>query len=344
MLHSLCRASTPEEIAGPAAFQASGLATFVAGEVLNVSGGTGPVQLILRAMVCLGLVFGLATGYGMPAAARPGQELMPDQSATKAKAVVRQVIATLGGSAYLNVHDSDCEGRVAQFGSSGDLMGFTSYRDLWLLPSKDRVEYISKGQHTVLAFLLGVDDLSISHGGVLITVFDGDQGWILDKSGVIDQPEDVTKNFAEQVKSGMNNMLRSRMNEDGVEFRYAGTDIVDLKEVEWIEFSDRDHRALRMAVEKSTHLPLRWVVEKRDPETRERTEIATSYTQFISLDGVLTPLSITRTQNGRRVTQTYLSSCKYNSNLSPQLFTRASLEQRSAEIAKKGYKVSKEKK
>jgi len=223
-------------------------------------------------------------------------------------------------------------------------MGFTSFRDLSLLPSKDRVEYISKGEHTVLAFLLGVDDLSISHGGVLITVFDGDQGWILDKSGVIDQPEDVTKNFAEQVKSGMNNMLRSRMNEDGVEFRDTGTDIVDLKEVEWIEFSDRDHRALRMAVEKSTHLPLRWVVEKRDPETRERTEIATSYTQFISLDGVLTPLSITRTQNGRRVTQTYLSSCKYNSNISPQLFTRASLEQRSAEIAKKGYKDSKGKK
>jgi hypothetical protein len=280
----------------------------------------------------------------MPAAARPGQELMPEQSATKAKVVLRQVIATLGGSAYLNVRDSECEGRVAQFGSSGDLMGFTSFRDLSLLPSKDRVEYISKGEHTVLAFLLGVDDLSISHGGVLITVFDGGQGWILDKSGVIDQPEDVTKNFAEQVKSGMNNMLRSRMNEDGVEFRDTGTDIVDLKEVEWIEFSDRDHRALRMAVEKSTHLPLRWVVEKRDPETRERTEIATSYTQFISLDGVLTPLSITRTQNGRRVTQTYLSSCKYNSNISPQLFTRASLEQRSAEIAKKGYKDSKGKK
>jgi hypothetical protein len=296
------------------------------------------VQVNLRAMACLVLVFGLATGYGMPAAAQPGQELMPDQSAAKAKGVLRQVIATLGGSAYLNVRDSDCDGRVAQFGSSGDLMGFTSFRDLWLLPAKDRVEYISKSEHTVLAFLLGADGLSISHGGVLVTVSDGDQGWILDKSGVIDQPEDVTKNFAEQVKSGMNNMLRSRMNEDGVEFRYAGTDIVDLKEVEWIEFTDRDHRALRMAAEKSTHLPLRWVVEKRDPETRERTEIATSYTQFIALDGVLTPLSITRTQNGRRVTQTYLTSCKYNSNLSPQLFTRASLEQRSAEIAKKGYK------
>jgi hypothetical protein len=58
----------------------------------------------------------------------------------------------------------------------------------------------------------------------------------------------------------------------------------------------------------------------------------------------LTPLSITRAQNGRRVSQTYLSSCKYNSNLSPQLFTRASLEQQASEVSKKGYKNSKDKK
>jgi hypothetical protein len=302
------------------------------------------VRLTFRVMVCLVLVLGLATALEKAVAARPEQELMPEQSAAKAKAVLQQVIAKLGGSAYLNVRDSDCEGRVAQFGSSGDLSGFTPFRDLWLLPAKNRVEYISKGEHTVLAFLIGADGLNITNGGVLVTVFDGEQAWLLDKSGVTAQPDDVTKNFAEQIKSGMNIMLRSRMNEDGVELRYAGTDLLDLKEVEWIEFSDRDHRALRLAVEKSTHLPIRWVVEKRDPDTRERTEIATSYTQFISVDGVLTPLSITRAQNGRRVSQTYLTSCKFNSNLSPQLFTRASLDQQASEVAKKGYKNTKDKK
>ena len=302
------------------------------------------MRLIFRAMVCLVLVFGLAAAIEKPVAAQPEQELLPEQSAAKAKALLQQVISTLGGSAYLNVRDSDCEGRVAQFGSSGDLTGFTPFRDLWLLPGKNRVEYINKGEHTVLAYLLGVDGLSITHGGVLVTVFDGVEGWLLDKSGVTAQPEDVTKNFAEQIKSGMNNMLRSRMNEEGVELRYAGTDLLDLKEVEWIEFSDRDHRALRLAVERSTHLPLRWVVEKRDPETRERTEIATSYTQFISLDGVLTPLSITRAQNDRRVSQTYLASCKFNSNLSPELFTRASLDQQASAVTKKGYKNTKDKK
>jgi hypothetical protein len=302
------------------------------------------VRLIFRVTMGVVLVFGLAAALEKSAKAQPGQELMPEQSAAKAKAVLQQVITKLGGSAYLNVHDSDCEGRVARFGSSGDLSGFTPFRDLWILPAKERVEYIAKGEHTVLAFLLGADDLSISHGGVLVTVSDGDHGWMLDKAGVTEQPEDVTKAFAEQVKSGMNNMLRSRMNEEGVELRYAGTDLADLKEVEWIEFSDRDHRALRLAVEKSTRLPLRWVIEKRDPDTRVRTEIATSYTQFISVDGVLTPLSITRSQNDRRVSQTYLTGCKYNSNLSPELFTRAALEQQASEVTKKGYKNGKDKK
>src|SRR3984893_16636267 len=295
-------------------------------------------------MASLSLILVLATAREKSARAQPPQELLPEQSAAKARSVVQQVIATLGGSAYLNVRDSDCEGRVAQFGSSGDLMGFAPFHDLWLLPAKNRVEYISKGEHTILTYLLGVDGLSITHGGVLITVFDGDQGWMLDKSGVSEQPEDVTKNFAEQVKSGMNNMLRSRLNEDGVELRYAGTDLLDLKEVEWIEFSDSDHRALRLAVEKSTRLPVRWVVTKQDPETRERTEITTSYAQFTTINGVRTPFRVARAQNGRPLSQTYVASCKYNANLSPQLFTRASLEQRSADVNKKGDKDSKGKK
>ena len=302
------------------------------------------MRLILRTTVCLVILLGLAAANGRLAAAQGGQDLLPEQSAAKAKAILQQVISALGGRAFLNVRDSDCTGRLAQFGHSGQLMGNTPFRELWLLPAKNHVEYITKGQHNIAGYLLGADRLSIVQGGVLITVFDGDRGWILDKSGVSSQPEGVIKSFAEQVKSGMNNMLRSRMDEDGVEFRYAGTDLVDLKEAEWIEISDRDHRAVRMAVEKSTYLPLRWVVATRDPETRERTEIATSYTQFISVDGVQTPLSVSRAQDGRQVSQVFFTGCKYNSNLSPQLFTPASLKQRSSEATKKGYKDAKDNK
>ena len=117
-----------------------------------------------------------------------------------------------------------------------------------------------------------------------------------------------------------------------------------MKEAEWIEFTDRDHRDLRLAVDKYTHLPLRWVVATRDPETRVRTEVTTSYVQYLAYDGVKTPLNVVRSRNDRTLTQTFFTGCKYNSSLATQLFTRASLEQRSAEVAKKGYKDAKDSK
>ena len=302
------------------------------------------MRVNLRAAACFGLLIALTAVCGKLAGARPGQELLPEQSAAKAKEVLQQVVGALGGQAYLNVRDSDCEGRVAQYGSNGEeLMGYTPFHDLWLLPDKDRTEYVSKGQNTIAGFLLGADGLAITHGGVMITVFSGDQGWSLDKSGVSDQPDDLVRNFTEQVKSNLNNMLRSRMSEPGIELSYGGPDLIDMKEAEWIEFSDRDHRDLRLAVEKMTHLPLRWVVTTRDPETRQRTAVTTSYSQYIAMDGVKTPLSIVRARNDRKMSQTFLTGCKYNSNLGADLFTRASLEQRSAEVSKKGYKNAKDK-
>ncbi len=301
------------------------------------------MRLIFRAMACaiLALALALAWTCGRPATAGAAQEMLPEQGAAKARQLLQQVIAALGGQAYLNVRDTQCDGRAAQFGTAGTLMGFTLFRDLWLLPDKNRVEYISKGEHTILGFLMGSDDLLITHGGAMITIYSSEGGWTLDKSGVSDEPEDLVKNYNDQLKTSMNNMLRKRMNEPGVDVQYAGTDLIDLKEAEWIEFNDSDHRNMRLAVDKYTHLPLRWVVATRDPETRVTTENITSYTQYMLLEGVKTPLSIEMSRNDRKITQTFLTACKYNTDLAPQLFTRADLEQHAAEVTKKGYKDSK---
>jgi len=287
------------------------------------------------------LVLGLAWSCARPVIAGQSQEMLPDESAAKGRQVLQQVIAALGGQAYLNVRDTQCDGREAQFGTAETLTGFTLFRDLWLLPDKNRVEYFSKGEHTIAGFLMGADDLLITHGGAMITIYSSEGGWTLDKGGVSDEPEDIIKTFNEQLKSGMNNMLRKRVNEPGVDVRYAGTDLIDLKEAEWIEFTDSDHRDMRLGIDRFTHLPLRWIVTTRDPETRVNTEVITSYTQYKALDGVKTPLSIELSRNDRKLSQTFLTDCKYNSDLAPQLFTRSWLEQHAAEITKKGYKDSK---
>jgi hypothetical protein len=287
------------------------------------------LRLIFRATVGVALLLTLAV-YGTTASS---QELLPDASAAKAKQVLQQTINALGGQAYLNVHQIDCEGRVAQFGSNEEVMGFTQFHDLWSLPDKNRTEYISKGQNPLAGYLFEGFPM-FTHGGVLITVYNGSEGWLLDKSGVTAQPEDLIKNFTDQVKTGMNNMLRTGVNQPGVELRYAGTDVIDLKQAEWIEITDAEHREMRLAVDMSTHLPIRWVVATRNPQTRERTETSTSYGQYVLTDGVRTPLSVVRARNDKKISQTFLNSCKYNSDLQPQLFTRASLDRRSPKASK----------
>lgn len=304
-------------------------------EVLHI------LRTAFRSITCLILVLALASAWGITASAGPAQEMLPEQSAAKARQLLQRVIAALGGQAYLNVRNTQCDGRIAQFGTAGTLMGFSYYRDYWLLPDKHRVEYISKGEHSVLAFLLGSDTLMISHGGELVTILNGNEGWTLDKGGVTNEPDDVIQAFEEQVKTGMDNMLRRHMNDPGVDVQYGGPDLIDMKESEWIEFTDSEHHEMRLGVDKFSHLPLRWVVATRNPETRERTEMTTSLTQYFVIDGVKSPLSLEQYRGDRKLTQTFLTNCQYNADLDPQFFTRAWLEQHAAEIIKKGYKDTK---
>ena len=296
------------------------------------------MRLIFRSMACMILVLAAMCASGKLVSAAQSQELPPTENSLRGRQVLQMVIAALGGQAYLNVRDMQCDGRTAEFGAAGTLMGFTLYRDIWLLPDKNRVEYISKGEHNILGAIMGTDSLYLTHGGAVITVFSGNQGWTLDKSGVSNQPDDLIKEFNEQLKSEMNNMLRRRINEPGVDVEYAGTDLIDLKEAEWIEFTDSDRRFMRLGIDKFSHLPLRWVVVTRNPDTRDRSEAIASYTQYLLQDGIKTPLSIELSRNDHKISQTFLSVCKYNSDLTPQLFTRAALEQAAKEVTKKGYK------
>ena len=280
------------------------------------------MRLILQAAGCV-LSLAIAVGVANPAATAAAGQNALDESQSKAKQLVQQTITALGGDAYLSARDVDCSGRLAQFARNGAVAGYVELRDLWLLPDKNRKEFTSKGSMLIAGYVLGQ---GVAKGGAIIQVFNGDQGWLRDKGGVSDQPEDAIRNFAEQSKSSMDHFLRARLNEPGLTMRYTGQDVLDLKPAEWIEFTDRDHRVFRLAVEQSSHLPLRWVVVTRDPKTRERDEAVTGYTQFITADGIRTPLKISRSQNDRELYQIFWTGCRYNSDVSPEMFTKAGLE------------------
>ncbi len=271
----------------------------------------GARRIFLRAgVIALAIVLPVAF-----ACAQAAETLTPEQSAAKAKALLQQAINALGGQAYLNVRDADCTAKLSLFGHAGDLTGYDTIHDLWKFPDKNRTEYSKKG--------------------AIVDIYNGNHGWTLDKGGVTEASAAAIDDFQEQEKKDIDNLLRYRLKEEGMVFRYGGDDIVDLKQVEWVELVDRDRRTFRLALDKSTHLPLRAIVITRNPTTRERTEEVTWFANYHPLGGVQTPLQVTHERNGLKVYQVFYSECRYNTGMADELFTRASLEQRYSEVAKK---------
>jgi outer membrane lipoprotein-sorting protein len=249
--------------------------------------------------------------------------MMPEERTAKGKQVLDQLITALGGPTYLDIRESTCEGRLAQFGHSGELTGYTPFKVYWRYPDKNRTDFSKKG--------------------VIVNVYNGDRGWTLDRGGVSELSNAAVADFQEQAKRDINNLLRARLKEPGMTIRFGGTDVVDLRTVDWVELTDTEQRDFRLAVDRTTHFLVRSVVTLQDDTSPDRSVETRIYTNYQLMDGVQTPLQITLDRNGRRINQVFFQSCKYNPGFAEDFFTKAALDKRSSEVGVKKSKAEKKK-
>jgi hypothetical protein len=254
--------------------------------------------------------------------------IAPEESAKRAKTALQQAIEARGGQTYLGMRLRQCDGRRALIGHNGELNGYVGFKDTFEYPATDRTDYVAHGRHTILGFIIGVQDLEITHGGHVITLYSGDQGWVMEKGGVSELPEGSVSDFQEAVKQNIENLLRVRSKDKGINLRWGGLDTVDLHTVDWVEIQDPDdsERTTRVAIDHSSHLPVRSIVVTQDKEMNQTREDVTIYTNFQPKSGVLMPMQVTRERDGRRLSQVFYDDCRLNMGLPPDFLTRTGLE------------------
>ncbi|HVB99499.1 MAG TPA: hypothetical protein VNJ12_09255 [Candidatus Dormibacteraeota bacterium] len=248
--------------------------------------------------------------------------LSPAQSAAKAKRIIQQTIQALGGQKYLDVREQTCDGQAAFFGHHDQISGYEKVYDYNIFPDKERTEYSSKRD--------------------IIDVYNGKQGWTLDHGGVSDISATKISDFQAGTRRDINNLFRFWLKEPGIQYQYDGPDVVDLKQVDWVEVTDPQQRTTKIAVAQLTNLPVRAIYVSRDPATHERTEETEYFSNYQMVDGIETPFQDTRTRNGQKLFQFFVSKCQYNTPLEAGFFTRQSLEERWAKLG--GNKKKKKKK
>jgi hypothetical protein len=254
---------------------------------------------------------------GAIAAVRPEQNpdtMLPEQRVAKARQILSQLTEALGGPAYLEVRERECDGRRAQFGHAGELMGFIDFKDYWRYPDKHRIDYSKKGN--------------------VIDAFDGNQGWTMDRAGVSEESAQAVSDFAAAVKYNVDNVLRSGLKDQSLNLNYAGQGIVDMRPVDWVEISD-GQRTLRLGIDRTSHLLLHSVINSVDENTQERTEETTIYTNYQRIGGVMIALQVSRERNGQRYYQAFYDNCTFDPHLPEDMFTKTALEKRYAQVGNK---------
>jgi hypothetical protein len=281
---------------------------------------------------CLAMAFLLAPLA--PHAQNPDM-VAPEASAARAKQILAQLIQGMGGPLYLDMRERQCDGRRAAIGHNGALAGFVQFKDAWEFPDKNRTDYVAHGRNTLLGYMIGVQELDLSHGGLVITLFNGEHGWTMDRGGVSEMPEDTLAEFQEAVRRSSDNLLRLSLKDPQLDFHWGGRDTVDLREVDWVEITDQEQRVYRLAVDRSTHLLVRSVVRVKDENSGQQREDVTIFTNYQPKGGVQIPMQVTRERDGRRIAQVFYDSCQINPPLPADYFSREALVQRFKETGGK---------
>ena len=229
--------------------------------------------------------------------------------ANKAKQVIDEMLAALGGAQFQQMKNRVESGRAYSFYRE-KLTGrsiatiYTEY-----LPSppqegvavRERQSFGKKEDYSVL--------------------FLEKEGWDITFRGARPIPDDTLNRYLTSTENNIFYILRTRYNEPGLQFDYIGTDVILNTPVEIVDVVDAQNRTVRVYVQQSTKQPLRQVYTRVDPKTRYRFEETTEFSKYRDVGGgVMWPFVIHRERNGEKIYEMFATEVKINQAIPPATF------------------------
>ena len=230
------------------------------------------------------------------AAAAPPQ----DENARKAKALLDQMIQALGGPQYLNVQDMKQEGRTYTMHHGDPSGGGALYWRFWRFPDKDRLELTKRRDWIIL--------------------YNGDKGYEITFRGTSPADPKTLADYLRRRNYSLEWVLRKWLQQPGVALLYEGPAIAAQKQTEQVTVINAANESVTIYIDSISHLPVQRNFAWRDPADRQKNVEAEIYDNYKIVQGIATPLSVTRTFNGEMTAQRFINAVSYNQNLPDSLF------------------------
>jgi hypothetical protein len=242
----------------------------------------------MKNLITILLALGLAAG-GLNAAAQ--------SRGSRSNPVLDAMIEALGGSTFLDVKEIHTSGRFFSF-SKGELSGSDHFEDYIKMPDSERTEFGATRNK----------EININRGS---------EGWkIVGKKEAEPQPVKQTEDFVANFKTSFDYVLRYVLQSPQTTMQNLPGELVDFKRADVVEIRDSMKNLIRFYVDRATHLPIKMQV-RRATQTAVSEEL---YSNWHKIQGVMTPLLVSRSTNGVKTMEIHAEMAAYNPGFSDTLF------------------------
>jgi hypothetical protein len=245
------------------------------------------------------------------ASAIPSAQSAPEaQGENRGRKLLDQMVAALGGEAWLNRVDWITYGKGATF-YKGQANPYVSEFEEYTRaqPFGDRVVIVSK-----MGVFIPTSKRDIAE------VWTADNGYEITFRGKKELPKDDVEDFQRRRRHKLEVVVKDWLHQPDVLVTYEGTSMVGRRLADKVSVLTASNDAVTISLDESTHLPLSRTFEWRNATYRDHDVDEEQYDGYQPVQGIMTPLIITRLHNGDMVTQRFLTKVVYNGKLSADLF------------------------
>ena len=235
-----------------------------------------------------------------PIAARPQSVSAADKNAKQARAALDAMVQALGGNAWLNMKNQMLEGQIATFYHGAPNMGTTRAFEFHEWPNHDRIE-VTKHRDVIEFY---VDRA----------------GWEVTFRGKTKMEQDLLDDYLRRRDHSIETAVKVWMKDPATILVYEGQHMSERHMAEQVTLISPQNESVTILMDVQTHLPLRRVFAWRDPTYHDKNTEAEEYDNYHSVDGILTPYSITRFKNDEMFRQFYVTKVTYNQELPPDFW------------------------
>lgn len=232
----------------------------------------------------------------------------------RGRALIEQMITALGGDAWLKRTTMTSEAHGSSFFRGAPNPYIIEFQEFHRFAASGQPEAERVGFLTPRGMILPGKKIDV------VQIWKDGKGFEVTYKGKTELPKDQVEEFYRRRAHSIEEVVRSWINAPGVMIIAEGTTMVERRMADKVTVLSANNDAVTFELDATTHLPLRRTFQWRNQQFKDFDEDAEDYADYHPVQGLPTPMTITRYKNGDMVSQRFITKVTYNQPIDASMF------------------------